>query len=129
MAGTGDAFVVHGFLVLGFCALLFFPVLSKLDEPEPSPDIYDEYYDDPIKVGIILAMVWTLVRMLFGLWVAYPLAWPDPTFDAPWASFGRLRPAHTPGVIFGFGGTALIATSFHVMQHTGRARLAGQFRS
>ena len=33
---------------------------------------------------------------------------------------------HTSGVIFGFGGNALIATSFHVMQRTSRARLPGQ---
>ena len=43
-----------------------------------------------------------------------------------WASFGRLRPVHTTGVIFGFGGNALIATSFHVVQRTSRARLPGQ---
>ena len=43
-----------------------------------------------------------------------------------WSSFGRLRPTHTSGVIFGFGGNALIATSFHVVQRTSRARLAGQ---
>ena len=29
-------------------------------------------------------------------------------------------------MIFGFGGNALIATSFHVVQRTSRARLAGQ---
>ena len=61
-----------------------------------------------------------------GVWVAALLAWPDLTFDAPWSSFGRLRPLHTSGVIFGFGGNALIATSFHVMQRTSRARLPGQ---
>ncbi|RYF35905.1 MAG: cytochrome-c oxidase, cbb3-type subunit I, partial [Comamonadaceae bacterium] len=47
-------------------------------------------------------------------------------FDTEWLSFGRLRPAHTTGIIFGFGGNALIATSFHVVQRTSRARLAGQ---
>ena len=61
-----------------------------------------------------------------GVWVAALLAWPELTFDAPWATFGRLRPLHTSGVIFGFGGNALIATSFHVMQRTSRARLPGQ---
>ncbi|WP_347140441.1 cytochrome-c oxidase, cbb3-type subunit I [Paracoccus sp. SSK6] len=125
--GAGEPFGAHGFLVLFFCAALFFPVLSRLDEPEPSPHAGRSYYDDPIKVGLILAMVWAVIGMFFGLWVAYLLAWPDLTIDAPWASFGRLRPAHTTGVIFGFGGTALIATSFHVMQRTSRARLAGQF--
>ena len=44
-----------------------------------------------------------------------------------WASFGRLRPVHTSGVIFGFGGNALIATSLHVLQRTTRARLPDQF--
>ncbi|PKP72013.1 MAG: cytochrome-c oxidase, cbb3-type subunit I, partial [Alphaproteobacteria bacterium HGW-Alphaproteobacteria-5] len=59
-------------------------------------------------------------------WVALLLAWPELTFDQPWASFGRLRPVHTTGVIFGFGGNALIATSFHVMQRTSRARMPDQ---
>lgn len=126
VAGAGEAFGMHGVLVLLFCAVLFFPVLSRLDAPEPSADAPRSYYDDPIKVGIILAMVWGVIGMFLGLWVAYLLAWPDLTVDAAWASFGRLRPAHTTGVIFGFGGTALIATSFHVMQRTSRARLAGQ---
>jgi cytochrome c oxidase cbb3-type subunit 1 len=60
--------------------------------------------------------------------VASLLAWPELTFvDSAWASFGRLRPVHTSGVIFGFGGNALIATSFHVLQRTCRARLPDQF--
>lgn len=67
-----------------------------------------EYYDDPTKVGV---------------WVAALLAFPELTFDAPWASLGRIRPVHTTGVIFGFAGNALIATSVHVMQRTTRARL------
>src|SRR3546814_14905727 len=65
--------------------------------------------------------------MFIGDWVAWLLAFPDLTFDAAWSSFGRLRPAHTTGIIFGFGGNALIATSFHVMQRTSRARLPDQF--
>ncbi len=128
VAGAGEAFGAHGFIVMLFsAALLAFAVLSKLDDPEPPRERLRSYYDDPIKVGIVLAMVWAVIGMFFGLWVASLLAWPDLTFDAPWASFGRLRPAHTTAVIFGFGGTALIATSFHVMQRTSRARLAGEF--
>ena len=41
----------------------------------------------------------------------------------PWFNFGRLRPLHTSGVVFAFGGTALITTSFYVVQRTSRARL------
>jgi cytochrome c oxidase cbb3-type subunit 1 len=127
VAGNGEAFGTHGWIVLVFSAGLALLVLSQLEAPEPAGDRLRSYYDDPIKVGIVLAMIWAVVGMAFGLWAAYLLAWPDLTFDAPWASFGRLRPAHTSGVIFGFGGTALIATSFHVMQRTSRARLAGEF--
>ena len=41
-------------------------------------------------------------------------------------TFGRIRPIHTTAVIFGFGGNALIATSFYVVQRTSRARLASE---
>ena len=40
-------------------------------------------------------------------------------------NFGRLRPLHTSAVIFAFGGNALIATSFYVVQRTSAARLWG----
>jgi cytochrome c oxidase cbb3-type subunit 1 len=58
--------------------------------------------------------------------VAWLLVKPDFTFDAGWASFGRLRPVHTTSVLFGFGGNALIATSYYVLQRTSRARLPDQ---
>lgn len=125
--GAGTAFGAHGLVVMAFCAAVLFPVLSRMDDPEPPAERLRAYYDDPIKVGIVLSLIWGVIGMSLGLWVAYLLAWPDLTFDAPWASFGRLRPAHTTAVIFGFGGSALIATSFHVMQRTSRARLAGEF--
>ena len=100
--------------------------MSSFYEPEPTEDREASYYDDPIKVGIVLSMAWAVFGMFMGVWVAAQLAWPDLAFDAGWSSFGRLRPTHTTGVIFGFGGNALIATSFHVVQRTSRARLAGQ---
>ncbi len=127
VVGRADPIGVHGLIVLVLSVGLTFLVLSSLYAPEPSAERLSQYYDDPSKVGIILAIVWGIIGMAMGVWVAALLAWPDLTFDAGWASFGRLRPVHTSGVIFGFGGNALIATSFHVLQRTSRARLAGQF--
>ena len=127
VAGRADPIGVHGFIVLVASVGLIFVVLSSFYAPEPSPERLDHYYDDPSKVGIVLTMAWAVVGMFLGVWVASLLAWPDLTFDAAWASFGRLRPAHTSAVIFGFGGNALIATSFHVLQRTSRARLPDQF--
>src|SRR4029078_3450181 len=75
---------------------------------------------------MVLSMVWAVFGFFVGDWVAWLLVNPDLTFDAAWASFGRLPPVHTSGVIFGFGGNALIATSFYVLQRTTRARLPDQ---
>ena len=126
-AGRADPIGAHGVIVMVACVGLIFVVLASFYAPEPSPERLDHYYDDPSKVGIVLSMAWAVVGMFLGVWVAALLAWPDLTFDAAWASFGRLRPAHTSAVIFGFGGNALIATSFHVLQRTSRARLPDQF--
>ncbi|MGP2492379.1 cytochrome-c oxidase, cbb3-type subunit I [Mesorhizobium sp. PUT5] len=126
-AGSGDPFGIHGFIVLIFSVGLAFVVMSGYYAPEPDPARLSHYYDDPTKAGIVLTMAWAVFGMAFGVWVAALLAWPDLTFDAGWASFGRIRPVHTTGVIFGFGGNALIATSFHVLQRTSRARLPDQF--
>ncbi|TYB87919.1 cytochrome-c oxidase, cbb3-type subunit I [Oceaniovalibus sp. ACAM 378] len=125
-AGHGDPMGVHGWIVLAFFGVLFFIVASALYSPEPVEDRALSYYDDPTKVGIILALIWAVVGMFMGVWVASQLAWPDLRFEGAWSGFGRLRPVHTSGVIFGFGGNALIATSYHIMQRTSRARMPGQ---
>src|SRR6187399_2392377 len=125
-AGKDDPIGVHGLLIMACAIAGIFAVLSASAEPEPSPERLDTYYDDPSKIGILLAMAWAAVGMFVGVWVATLMAYPDLTFDAGWSSFGRLRPVHTSGVIFGFGGNALIATSFYVMQRTSRARLPDQ---
>lgn len=126
VAGQGDPMGVHGWIVLLFCGVLFVVVANSVYDPEPTEDRTTAYYDDPTKVGILIALIWAVVGMGMGVWVAAQLAWPDLRFDAAWSSFGRIRPVHTSGVIFGFGGNALIATSFHIMQRTSRARMPDQ---
>jgi cytochrome c oxidase cbb3-type subunit 1 len=58
-----------------------------------------------------------------GVLIAAQLLWPGLNFDVPWLSYGRLRPLHTNAVIFAFGGSALFATSYYVVQRTAHARL------
>ena len=126
IAGRADLLGFHGGIVLLISTALIFAVIGHYYDPEPPKERLAEYYDDPTRVGIVLAMIWAVVGMAVGVWVAALLAWPDMTWDVGWLSFGRLRPVHTSGVIFGFGGNALIATSFHVLQRTSRARLPDQ---
>ena len=71
----------------------------------------------------IMTVVWGIVGMGIGVWIAAQLAWPALNFDLPWTSFGRLRPLHTNAVIFAFGGSALFTTSYYVVQRTCQARL------
>ena len=71
----------------------------------------------------IMTVVWGVVGMAVGVLIAAQLLWPELNFDIPWLSYGRLRPLHTNAVIFAFGGSALFATSYYVVQRTSHARL------
>ena len=82
------------------------------------------YDDDLIRWGVILTVFWAIVGFSMGVFIALQLTFPALNFSSEFTTFGRLRPLHTSAVIFAFGGTALIATSFYVVQRTSRARLA-----
>ncbi|MDQ4420914.1 cytochrome-c oxidase, cbb3-type subunit I [Sphingobium sp. DEHP117] len=82
------------------------------------------YDDDPVRWGVIATVFWGLAGFLVGLYIALQLAFPVLNLGLEWTTFGRLRPLHTSAVIFAFGGNALIATSFYIVQRTCRARLA-----
>ncbi|MBI5913837.1 MAG: cbb3-type cytochrome c oxidase subunit I, partial [Bacteroidetes bacterium] len=61
------------------------------------------HYDNAIvKKFAYATMLWGIVGMLVGLWIALELVFPALNFDLPWLTFGRLRPLHTNAVIFAF---------------------------
>jgi cytochrome c oxidase cbb3-type subunit 1 len=82
------------------------------------------YDDDPVRWGVLATVFWGVVGFLAGLYIALQLAFPVLNLGLEYTTFGRLRPLHTSAVIFAFGGNALIATSFYIVQRTCRARLA-----
>ena len=71
----------------------------------------------------IMTIVWGIVGMAVGVLLAAELMYPDLTQGISWLSYGRLRPLHTNAVIFAFGGCALFATSYYVVQRTCHIRL------
>ncbi|CAN6484230.1 unnamed protein product [Victoria cruziana] len=81
------------------------------------------YEDGVVRAFALAAVLWGVVGMLVGVIIAAQLAWPELNLGIPWLSYGRLRPLHTNAVIFAFGGCALFATSYHVVQRTGQTRL------
>ena len=70
----------------------------------------------------VMTVIWGIIGMVVGLLIAAQLVWPNLNFE-PYLTFGRLRPLHTNAVIFAFGGSALFATSYYVVQRTCQARL------
>jgi cytochrome c oxidase cbb3-type subunit I len=81
------------------------------------------FNDSVVRLFALASVLWGVVGMLVGVIIAAQLAFPDLTFGIPWLSYGRLRPLHTNAVIFAFGGCALFATSYHVVQRTCGVRL------
>ena len=82
-----------------------------------------EYNYKVVKQFAVMTVIWGVVGMLVGVIVAAQLAFPDLTPHWSFLSYGRLRPLHTNAVIFAFGGCALFATSYYVVQRTCHARL------
>ncbi|CAA7615336.1 cytochrome-c oxidase, cbb3-type subunit I [Magnetospirillum sp. UT-4] len=83
------------------------------------------YEDGVIRKFVLAAVFWGIVGFLVGDFIAWQLAFPALNLDLEWTTFGRLRPVHTSGVIFAFGGCVLMGTSFYVVQRTTRASLFG----
>ena len=83
------------------------------------------YNDTVVRQFTIMTLVWGVVGMLVGVIIAAQLLWPALNFDIPWLTYGRLRPLHTNAVIFAFGGCALFATSYYIVQRTCHTRLFG----
>ncbi len=76
----------------------------------------------------IMTIVWGIVGMAVGVLLAAQLMWPELNdIYQPFSHFGRLRPLHTNAVIFAFGGSALFATSYYIVQRTCQVKLFGGF--
>jgi len=87
-------------------------------------EIQETYNDKVVRQFTIMTVVWGVVGMLVGVFLAAQLMWPALNFDVPWLTYSRLRPLRTNAVIFAFGGSALIGTSYYVVQRTCHVRLA-----
>jgi len=80
------------------------------------------YNYDVVRKFTLATMFWGVVGMLMGVVIASQMAFPSLNIE-PYFSFGRLRPVHTSAVIFAFGGNALFATSYYIVQRTCGVRL------
>ncbi|MFA5940572.1 MAG: cytochrome-c oxidase, cbb3-type subunit I [Sinimarinibacterium sp.] len=81
------------------------------------------YHDTVVRQFAVMTVVWGIVGMLVGVIIASQLMFPALNFDIPYLTYSRLRPLHTNAVIFAFGGSALFATSYWVVQRTSQVGL------
>jgi cytochrome c oxidase cbb3-type subunit I/II len=80
-------------------------------------------YDDKITRYFVLAtVIWGVVGMTVGAWIALQLAW-WPANVGEYFTFGRLRPVHTSAVIFAFAGNAIFAAVYYSTQRLVKARM------
>ena len=84
----------------------------------------NEFYHDRVVTALVMfSMIWAVLGMSAGVFIAAELVWPGLDFGQQWLSFGRVRPLHTNGVIFGFGVSALMGTAFYSVQRTSHVPL------
>jgi cytochrome c oxidase cbb3-type subunit I len=88
----------------------------------PAP-LVEVYQDRVVTALVMLSVIWSVLGMSAGVYVAAELVWPTIDFGQEWLSFGRLRTLHTNAVIFGFGVSALMGTAFYSVQRTSHVPL------
>ncbi|TNE54309.1 MAG: cytochrome-c oxidase, cbb3-type subunit I [Sphingomonadales bacterium] len=122
-------FAVHAVIVGIVAFILLCTTAARYDPLAKAQSIFkmpagpSKYDDDVIRWGVIATIFWGMAGFAAGVFIALQMVFPQLNIE-PWLNFGRLRPLHTSAVIFAFGGNALLATSFYVVQRTCRTTLA-----
>lgn len=82
------------------------------------------YYDNKIVRAFGYAtIVFGVVGMLVGLWVAIQIYYPASSLNFAPTTFGRLRPLHTNAIIFAFVGNASFAGIYYSLQRLCKTRM------
>ncbi|MBB5032019.1 cytochrome-c oxidase, cbb3-type subunit I [Prosthecobacter vanneervenii] len=87
-----------------------------------------EFDDRTVRRFMIASIIWGIVGMLAGVFVASQLNFHQLNL-ASWLSFGRLRPLHTNAVIFAFVGNMMFAGVYYSTQRLCKARMASDLLS
>ena len=81
-------------------------------------------YDESIsRLFVGATILWGVVAMLAGVFIAMQLASPVFNLNTSWLSFGRLRPLHTNAAVFAFAGNAFFGGIYYSTQRLLKARM------
>ncbi len=82
-----------------------------------------QYDNKTVRNFAIATIIWGVVGMTVGLWVALQLVFPTTLNLQPFFSFGRIRPLHTNAVIFAFVGNGIFMGVYYSLQRLLKARM------
>src|SRR3569832_103304 len=82
--------------------------------------------DKLVRAWLRSALVWLTVFPLVGLLVSIKFHNPDFLGDVSWLTYGRLRPVHVNGVIFGAFSTPFLALDYYFVPHLCGRRMAAE---
>ncbi len=85
-----------------------------------------EFDDTIVRYFLYATLIWGVVGMAAGVFIALQLSYHIFNFDISWLTFGRLRPLHTNAAIFAFVGNMMFAGIYHSTQRLVKARLASR---
>lgn len=80
---------------------------------------------DLVKAWMYWSLVWLTIFPLVGLLVSIKFHNPDFLGELPWFTFGRLRPVHVNGVIFGAFSTPFLGLLYYVVPRLCGRPMAG----
>ena len=97
--------------------------------PAPMLDTFT-YNDKVVRNFVVACVIWGIVGLLAGVFIALQLAGMGVTWGPHWlnadiTSFGRIRPLHTNAVIFAFTMNGIFAGAYYAIQRLLKTRLYG----
>lgn len=82
-----------------------------------------QYDNKTVRNFAIATIIWGVVGMTVGLWIALQLVFPTVLNLQPYFNFGRIRPLHTNAVIFAFVGNGIFMGVYYSLQRLLKARM------
>jgi cytochrome c oxidase cbb3-type subunit I/II len=82
-----------------------------------------QYDNKTVRNFALATIIWGVVGMTVGLWVALELVFPTVLNIQPYFNFGRIRPLHTNAVIFAFVGNGIFMGVYYSLQRLLKTRM------
>ncbi|MEK7354766.1 MAG: cbb3-type cytochrome c oxidase subunit I, partial [Chloroflexota bacterium] len=92
--------------------------MEGLRQEDSHPALHEGEFaqgDRAAKTWFFFAALWFPVFTFFGFVLAIKFFFPTFLGEAAWDTFGRIRPAHVNGVLFGFVSSGLLGAMFYIV--------------